>query len=78
MKYKYIGTIPTVCVVEGKLIQVNKGDLVNIAKPVSSEFVVVSYGAPQKKMSAPTPKVTQPQKEVRKNATTTQTSSLGK
>ena len=76
MKYEYIGTMPTVCVVEGKLIQVNKGDFVNLAKPVSSEFVAVY--APQKKVSAPTPKVTQPQKEVRKNATTTQTSSLGK
>ena len=78
MKYKYVGALPTVCVVEGSLIQVNKGDIVNLTKPVSSEFVVVSYDAPHRRVTTTTPKVTQPKKEVTTNATRTETSRVGK
>tara|TARA_R100001086_G_C11648132_1_gene206533 strand:- start:263 stop:466 length:204 start_codon:yes stop_codon:yes gene_type:complete len=66
MKFKYVGIISTVCVVEDRLIQVNTGDIVELKKAPSSDF---------RRLSSP-PKVIK-KKKVIKNAPGTQTSSLG-
>jgi hypothetical protein len=73
MKYKYVGTIPTVCVVEGRLIQVNKGEVVELNAPISSEFVAEK----KKKVVSLSPKVTPKKNKVEKNAPRTETSSMG-
>ena len=66
MKYKYTGVHPTVCIVEGELVQVNAGDVVNLRSAVSSEF----------KRVLP-PIVTSPKKKVTQYAIRTETSGLG-
>ena len=68
MKYKYTGVHPTVCVVEGELVQVNTGDVVNLRSAVSTEFKQVSP-----------PIVTSPKKKkkVTQYAIRTETSGLG-
>jgi|TARA_R110000744_G_scaffold294540_1_gene404737 hypothetical protein len=67
MKFKYVGIVPTVCVVEDRLIQVNTGDIVELKKAPSSDF----------RRFSSVPKVTK-NKKVINNAPGTQTSSLGK
>ena len=74
MKYKYTGTVPTVCVVDGILTQVNRGDVVNLLAPISPEFVIES-GI---KKDIPVRRVTPQNKKVLKDGTRTETSSLGK
>ena len=72
MNYQYTGIHPTVCLVEGRLIQINTGDKVDIPFPPSSEFV------PVKPKAKPSPKIKAPTvKKGIKNANRTETSGLG-
>tara|TARA_R110000824_G_scaffold390669_1_gene587204 strand:- start:85 stop:300 length:216 start_codon:yes stop_codon:yes gene_type:complete len=71
MKYTYTGHVPTVCLVNGDLIQVNKGEVVEVDQPPSPEFLLVEtpiVQAPLKKSK---------KGKVVKNATTANTSSVG-
>tara|TARA_R100001244_G_scaffold58703_4_gene49551 strand:- start:4 stop:228 length:225 start_codon:yes stop_codon:yes gene_type:complete len=74
MKYRYTGTVPTVCVVDGTLTEVNTGDVVNLLSPLSPEFILES----EKTKIVPTPKVTPKQSKVLNNGTRTNTGILGK
>ena len=74
MKYRYTGTVPTVCVIDGTLTEINKGDVVNLLSPLSPEFILES----EKKKIVPTPKVTPKQSKVLNNGTRTNTGILGK
>ena len=77
MKYQYRGIHPTVCLVEGRLIQINCGDVVNVTFPPSSEFVAV------KNKKASPPQAAKPKAKAHtvtkgiKNANRTETSGLG-
>jgi len=77
MKYQYTGVHPTVCLVEGMLIQINTGDVVNLTFPPSNEFVVVkNKEAPTLSASKPKTKAPILKKGV-KNGSRTETSGLG-
>ena len=71
MKYTYTGHVPTVCLVNGDLVQVNKGEVVEIDQPPSPEFSPVETPVAQDPPNKPK------KKRVVKNATTTNTSSVG-
>ena len=72
MKYTYTGHIPTVCLINGALIQVSKGETVEVNQPPSSEFKLVETPIAQDP-----PKKPKKKKKVVKNATTTDTSGVG-
>ena len=72
MKYTYTGHIPTVCLINGALIQVNKGYTVEVGQPPSNEFKLI-----ETLIAQDPPKKSKKKKKVVKNATPTETSSLG-
>ena len=82
MKCRYISNIPTLLVVEGKLTSITAGDIIEVDKLPSGDFVSLEKKSAPNAVPAPVqskPVVAKklPPKEI-KNGSKTETRSLGK